>query len=339
MGQITRRKTIALGLATASGLMLGAAGRVFSAGIDQTVPAPPPDRPNAGTRDMTAHFAALTARVPVDNAFRTAFMKRKVRTAYTHPSFDIASRNQSVQQVIERFGPAAYDLLTQPTPGGVGYGVFYTPEFKTAWGSGTSIYFNVVCPNPPEGNVDTFLYLTATNRAGLGVEAFVSYYGQNDTRFKVFDWAQTFPWQTDISLSQLEDYLRPDSSSNNAPQQLSIWNSTWNIGGKFYRNQVQLYNHARHGWDLVYQYDYAATDEQQKTGWIGSWSPIVETFQPAYSQTNPMGATGTLLMSADQYGRWGKWARLGATDSYVRTDNQGFSLRYVAPNFAFIVIS
>jgi hypothetical protein len=100
-----------------------------------------------------------------------------------------------------------------------------------------------------------------------------------------------------------------------------------------------LYNHVRGGWDLIYQFDYAATDTQQKTGWIGSWSPIVETFQSAYLHTNPMGALGTQLISADNNGKWGSWALLAASNSYVRTDNVGFHLIFLDPDYAFTVNS
>jgi hypothetical protein len=58
-------------------------------------------------------------------------------------------------------------MVTQPRPGGVGEGFFYTPDFKTSWGLGTSFSCDFVCPVPPGGNVNTWLYLTATNRSGL----------------------------------------------------------------------------------------------------------------------------------------------------------------------------
>ena len=64
-------------------------------------------------------------------------------------------------------------MLTHPRPGGVGEGIFYNPDFKTSWGLGTSFSCDYVCPTPPGGNVNTWLYITATNRSGLGVEAFV----------------------------------------------------------------------------------------------------------------------------------------------------------------------
>src|SRR5215469_1688768 len=120
---------------------------------------------------------------------------------------------------------------------------------------------------------------------------------------------------------------------------LPVWNGTWSIAAGMYRNQALLYNNVRPGWDLAYQYDYAATDSQQKTGWVGSWAPIVETFQSPYMNTNAMGALGAQLISADNNGVWGSWAPLSASDAYVRTDNVGFNLVFLDPNYAFVVTS
>ena len=120
---------------------------------------------------------------------------------------------------------------------------------------------------------------------------------------------------------------------------LPVWNGTWAIDAETYRNQALLYNNVRQGWDLVYQYDYAATDSQQKTGWIGSWAPIVETFQSLYVNTNGMGALGAYLISSDNNGLWGTWELLSPANSYVRTDNMGFQLVFLDPNYAFVVDS
>jgi hypothetical protein len=111
-------------------------------------------------------------------------------------------------------------------------------------------------------------------------------------------------WQTDIPLSGLANYLTKESAHGSPYQVLPVWNSTWKINETTYRNQVLLYNRVRGGWDLVYEYDYAATDAQQKTGWVGSWAPIVETFQPLYTNTSPMGALQTQIIAADATGNW-----------------------------------
>jgi hypothetical protein len=310
--------------------------------IKMAEPTPPSGRPHGTTEDHQAAFAEITTKTPVDEAFRAAFLRNKLRVAHTHPGITIEARDLAVAQLTDRLGSKAKafeDMLSQPTPGGVGYGFFYTPAYKTAWGHGTSFSCDFVCPTPPGGNVNTWLYLTATNRSGMGVEAFVAYNGQGTPHFRVFDWARTDHWQTDIPFTSLANYLTTVSAHGHPYQVLPVWNSTWLIGENTYRNQALLYNHVRGGWDLVYQYDYSATDAQQKTGWVGSWGPIVETFQAAYVHTNQMGALGTQLISADNNGHWGAWALLTATNSYVRTDNVGFHLVFLDPNYAFTVNS
>lgn len=302
-------------------------------------PTPPLNRPHTDTTDHQADFAAISAKTPVDEEFRTAFRRNKLLIARTHPRFDSAARDQAVASLLDRLGEEAAEMVTQPRPGGVGEGFFYNPDFKTSWGLGTSFSCDFVCPVPPGGNVDTWLYLTATNRSGLGVEAFVAYDGQGTPHFRVYDWARTDPWQTDIPFTSLDNYVTTTFAHGNSYPVLPVWNGTWAIGAGMYRNQALLYNNVRGGWDLVYQYDYAATDSQQKTGWIGSWSPIVETFQSLYVGTNPMGALSAQLVSSDNNGVWGSWAPLSPSDSYVRTDNVGFNLVFLDPNYAFVVNS
>jgi hypothetical protein len=306
-------------------------------------PPQPSGRAHDALEDHQAEFAEITARTPVDEAFRAAFRQNKLRVAHTHPGISIEARDAAVRDLAERLGADAgetEEILSQPVPGGVGEGFFYNAAFKTGWGHGTSFSCDFVCPSPPGGNVNTWLYLTATNRSGLGVEALVAYNGQGTPYFKVFDWARTAaPWQTDVPFTSLANYLTTISAHGHPYPVLPVWNSTWLIGTNTYRNQALLYNHVRGGWDLIYQYDYSATDTQQKTGWVGSWSPIVETFQPAYLHTNPMGALGTQLISADNSGNWGNWALLAASDSYVRNDNVGFHLLFLDPNYAFTVNS
>ena len=60
-------------------------------------PEPPAGRPHKSVQDARAHFAALTAKQPVDEAFRTAFMQSKITLVHTHPALDIATRDGSVE--------------------------------------------------------------------------------------------------------------------------------------------------------------------------------------------------------------------------------------------------
>jgi hypothetical protein len=302
-------------------------------------PQAPTNRPHGMIEDRRQYFADVTKKTPVDQKFRQAFVRNKMLIAQTHPTLDLGVRALAVDSLVARLGPQAKALSKQPVPGGVGYGAFYTAAYKTGWGHGTSFACDFICPTPPGGNVTTWLYLTATNRSALGVEAFVSYNGQSDTHFRVFDWARSDHWQTDCPFSALGNYIRTDSAHGNNYQVLPVWNSTWMIGANRWRNQALLYNHVRGGWDLMYQYDYTATESAQKTGWIGSWGPIVETFQPSYNHTNPMGALATYLIGANNSGVWGAWALLSASNSTIRDDHVGFHLLFLDPNYAFAVNS
>jgi hypothetical protein len=315
-----------------------------------TGPAPPDNRPHSRVDDVQTQFAQITAKAPIDEAARDAFVQSKLLLAHTHPAFDFAARDLAVNSLVDRLGTHAQETLSQlkqqslqeataPAPGGVGYGFFYDSAFKAGWGRGTALAFDIVCPTPPGGNVNTYLYLTATNRSGMGVEAFIFYNGQSDTHFRIFDWARSDHWQTNIPLADLANYLKTESAHGQSYQVLPVWNGTWLVEGSTWRNQVLLYNNVRAGWDLVYQYDYSAAETEQKSGWVGSWAPIVETFQSAYTQTNPMGTLMTQLVRADKNGTWGNWALLAAAEANVRTDNVGFHLLFLDPNYAFTVHS
>jgi hypothetical protein len=308
-------------------------------------PPPPTNRPHQAAEDVEAHFATTTAKMTVDSALKAAFIRSKLRVAYTHLNMDIASRDRAVKSLIDQLGADAHHAFSQMTAGETkattgAFGAFYTDAFKSAWGHGTSLAYDIVCPTRAGGNVDDFLYLTATNRSALGVEAFVSYYKQNDLHFQVFDWSRPKDehWQTNKSFSQLADYLKTESAHGRSYQVLPVTNSTFRLQGSTYRNQVMLYNRVRGGWDIVYHHDYTATDAQQKAVWVGSWGPIVETCQSRYNHTNKMGALTIQLNAADNHDKWGGWALLGATNARIRTDPVGFHLD-LDPNYAFTVSS
>jgi hypothetical protein len=86
-------------------------------------PTPPLNRPHTDMADHQADFAAISAKTPVDEEFRTAFRQSKLLIARTHPRFDIAARDRAVASLLDRLGEEAVELVTQPRPGGVGEGV------------------------------------------------------------------------------------------------------------------------------------------------------------------------------------------------------------------------
>jgi hypothetical protein len=253
-----------------------------------------------------------------------------------------STRDEAGATLARALGFESLDALARsigPVPGGVGYGMFYTSAFRAAFARGTSFYYEIVCQTQPGGNVNTWLYLTATNRASKGVEAFVSYRGQNDTRFKVFDWARSDQWQTNIAFASLGAYLRNAVAHGTSYQVLLVWNSSFEIGTNRWRNEVLLHNRSANRWDLVYRYDYNATSAEQRSGWVGSWGPIVETFQNSYQNTRRLGFLSTMLIARNAAGQWGNWSLLAASQSTIRNDGQGFSTVFLDPNHSFTVRS
>lgn len=317
----------------------GAAVSGYPGPIALELPVPSPTA-GFGVGDVRAEFVRLTKRTPRSPEAEQAFLASRLHMIRTHPTLHLADREAAAAQLTSKLTKALAQKTTGPVPGGVGYGMFYNAPFKTNFSTGTAIYWEIICPNPPGGNVNTYLYLTATNRSALGVEAFISYNGQNQTFFKVFDWARypAAPWQTNIPFANLAPYLRTESAHGHPYQVLPLMNVTSQSGANYWYNQVWLWNHIANRWDLAYQYGYSATLPQQQTGWVGSWGPIVETFQNAYVGTNPMGALSTQLISKTA-NQWGAWHFLSAADSYVRTDNKGFHLIFLNPNYNWAVNS
>ncbi|MFF9527469.1 hypothetical protein ACF1DV_36705 [Streptomyces achromogenes] len=294
------------------------------------------------TVDTREAFTRLTKEYPDENveAARHAFLMSKLHLVRTHPDVELADRERMVTAMAERL-ELGYEAMRTPVPGGVGYGVYYNEVFKRAFATGTALGWDIICPSAPGGNVNDYLYVTAMNRAVLGVEAFVSYYAQTPPRFKVYDWARpATPWQLDIPLSSLGPYLRTVASHGEIFQVMGVTNTTVEVASGKWRNEVQLWNASTGNQDLVYQFDYAATlAKQTAADYNGSWGPIIETFQTAYSGTIPLGGLAISLVTRDINGNWGPWGLLPWYNSYIRTDNVGFYVQFLDPNYNFSVKS
>jgi hypothetical protein len=308
------------------------------------VPTTPGQEMPTEVADERQSMEKITKETPRDTRAEEAFIASKARLVQTHPRLDRSERERALAQLTERIGRERLEAARakekdQPVPGGVGYGPFYNTAFKSAFAQGTSLYFEIVCPTSPGGNVNTWFYLTGMNRAGRGIEAFVSYYAQTEPRFKVFDWARTDQWQTDIPFGNLGSYLGTTSAHGSSYRILGVQNITYQISSTQWRNEAWLWNRAAGRWDLIYRYDYAGTLAQQTGGFVGSWGPIVETFQSPYVNTNRFGFLNTMLVSRNSSGAWGSWQLLSAANSYIRTDNVGFFVVFLDPNYAFVVDS
>jgi hypothetical protein len=290
------------------------------------------------TADVQREFADLSRAAPRDLEFERAFIARKIRTAETHVHLDREQRDAATGK-LRAFLPELPKAMKEemPPPGGVGYGAFYTDLFRSAFASGTVLAIDYLVPTRPGGNVSDYLYLTATNRTAKGVEAFVSYHAQDEFRFRVFDWARDEHWQINIGYDALGDYLTTRSVHGSTYQVLSVQNQTLLTSENTWGNYVWLYNHKRGEYCLVYRYEYTSSEAEQKHGWIGSWGPIVETFQDSYGNVNPLGCSNTYLQARDANMEWSEWSLLSPQQSYIRNDDLGFHVMFLDANHTFAV--
>ena len=229
-----------------------------------------------------------------------------------------------------------YESMVLGARGGVGYGFTYDSTFKTNYATGVNISYDIICPTTAGGNNTNYLYLTTTNRAAKGVEAYISYYGQNKLEFVVFDWAQPegSRWQVHIDYDNLGGYLKTKAIHGVSRQYLTVQSKTELISGNTWRNAVFLQK-ADWSYDLVYSYTYTATLAEQQISGGAWWGPIVETFQSRYSNLNVMGFNNTYCTSADSSGTWSSWKLLSTSQATIRNDSLGFNVSFLDPNYGF----
>lgn len=308
-------------------------------GTDVPLPKAPSTIQEAPYADARAEIADATNRSARNMAFEASFLWSKSHIIQTHPTLSLAQRKHAMAELLTRIEGISAELVHQPVPGGVGYGTFYNVAFKSSFEGGTEIIWNAIAPAQPGGNVNTFLYITSTNRSSFGVEALIAYDGTAQMSFKVYDWARPSRerWQVNIPFGDLNQYMQAQNFQGVSYPILPIWNSTTRTAQSTWRNSVYLYDRNRSQWALVYQYDYQCDDAAQKNGWVGSWGPIVETFQSLYRGTTSLGALNVQLRAMDQEGAWSQWETLTAAQAELRVDNVGFHKIHLDPDYDWVV--
>lgn len=321
--------------------------------------------------DRRAEMAEITRQTPRNRDLELHFLRGKRRQIESRPDLPAAERERALRRIdgiIARAGreqpyPMPYCDgpcleepppdegggggigITQPDPGGVGYGVFYDPTFQHAFDEGSGIVNHVVTPTTAGGNNTTWLYLTSTNRTAKGVEAFPAYFAQGTFSFLVFDWAnEQNHWQVNMPFSVASRYLYQiplynDNEGYNGYQMyqnLNLFNQTYHKYDNVWTNEVYLLNPSYNGYDLIYSYDYVSSPAAQKDSFFGSWGPIVETFQEQYSNMNRMGFAYIQILTYHADGTY-DWVSLRPWNSYTRNDNHGFTLFRLDPNWVFLV--
>ena len=120
-----------------------------------------PPRPLEGNiADRRAQFQRFTRSAVGEPGSERVFLASKLEMLRSHPSFSPAERLEAEAAIARTLGINTVDVVrtiatrkrkTPPVPGGVGYGMFYTSGFRTAFARGTSFYYEIVCPHQPGG--------------------------------------------------------------------------------------------------------------------------------------------------------------------------------------------
>src|SRR4029077_15888889 len=116
-------------------------------------------------------------------------------------------------------------------------------------------------------------------------------------------------WALNLRFDELQRYLHRSVAHGTEFPVLPLRNLTFEVTPNVWVNQVALLDVETNAWDTPYQFQYTAMAMEQHGAWPGSWGPIVETFEPRYQGTNPMGALDTQL-SQFSGGGWGEWTPL-----------------------------
>ena len=294
--------------------------------------------------DVREEFAALSKAHPRDQQHREAF---------------VASRRSRIE-TSDRLTPsekaawlARLRSPIEPPPSTVGifeYGFSYLNNFNLSYVNGSAITYQVICPNTAGGNVANQLYLTATNRTSLGVEAYVNYFGAGNTGyFSIYDWniARTDPngaaFALDIFFLNLGRYFISLGTHGQTYQTLYVHNATFQIANSKWTNQALLFNALNNSWDLIYSSTYQASfADQQSIGAIGWWGPVVESHEAVgfvHKGTNTFGFMQSQVSTTDGAGNPVNLILLDPTNSTQLGPGGGFQQIFLNANYDWAVNS
>jgi hypothetical protein len=264
-----------------------AARELFQMRDDRTLLYDPRQRDYTEVRDRSKEIAELSKKFQPAAKEKKLFIKRRAELQ-NQRNLRLASKAR-----------ASLEKDEPPIPGGWGNGVFFK-EMELLFAQTSANYNYIIAPAALGGINDDYFYLTATNRAGWGCEAFVSYFSQEKPLFRVFDWAKYFtgqvPWVVSIPYDEWGGYKLPYNISGEEHFALYITNATYRLGDDNWRNEVYLHNDATDTKDRVWSYDFhwaPQNDDERNGHW---WGPILETFASDYGETNTVGFAEALLV-------------------------------------------
>lgn len=291
----------------------------------QTLVYDPRSRSHEPVDDAREEMAEISRQNPTTEEEQEAFYSHRRKLL---EESDLSDEQKARSEIVIQKALNSFDR-NPPVPGGVGAGVWYR-NGQLLFQRSTALYHYIITPARAGGATNTWLYLTATNRAAKGVEAFASYYAQENPIFKVFDLAKPEGqhWQLAIPYAQLDKYLLTLDIDGETFHALYVINITRLLSATNWVNEVILHNHQTGNRDMVYSYNYnLASNDQQH--W-GGWAPIVETFQDDYGNTNPVGFWESLLVQD------GVERQLTEATTYIEDNKHGIQMFRRVPNHSFL---
>lgn len=274
-------------------------------------------------RDVRSQLGDLSRKYPPSDREKQLFLERADELM-----------NQRVRRLTDRVGSAA-PTRTPPVPGGIGAGVFYR-DTELIFDRSSAVYNYIITPSALGGNTADYFYLTSTNRAGRGCEAFVSYSRQDKPLFRVFDWARKAdnqdPWVISIPYDDWAGYKLTYTVDGRDYAAIYAVNVTYAVDDTTWVNEVYLHNGQTGTRDLVWSYTYRWSPQDQNEKNAHWWGPILETFSPDYGETNGVGFAEALLVQDG-------WERILVDgNSYVGNDgsDHGFQLFHLDHNYTFL---
>jgi hypothetical protein len=216
------------------------------------------------------------------------------------------------------------------TGGDVGYGLIYRYDKLTFQNSTALFYYATSAPKITDPR-NKWLYLTATNHSPKGVEAFLYYRGNDESRFAIVDWSIE-KWVLCLPHDALVEYVKNKTVGGQQYQTIYIVNSTRRVAATSWTNEVLLYNEKTKYYDLIYSSKYGLSGGEEP--W--HWGPIVETFDKFPYPTSDLGFFDAQIMQDSNPIR-----PLIPADTYCRNDypGNGFELVFggATQHYSFVV--
>jgi len=289
--------------------------------------------------DVQDRMAPLS--LPRDPRAEAAFIAARRNRIATNPR--LTSEEKTALLARLKPGPESDAPTPDQAPGIPGYGFDYTHDFNVAYTNGTAITYQVICPTVVGGNFTNFLYLTSTNRASFGLEAYVSYpLPTSSADFNIYDWSlaqtdQQHGFVRSYPFAMLGQYLSGLGTHGQTFQTLFVHNVTFESGNNQWTNAAMLYNNVTLTWDCFYSSVYTATlAQQQFFGLAGFWGPIAETHEGPNFLFKGLGTVGffqTQVSITDGAGTPVTLTLLDPSNSLFTGARFGFQQVFLNPNY------